>query len=279
MQRTGAGRTAPLERKDEHVHALRFAVTAALGLLVTTARAEIVTRPVEYKQGETVLEGFIAYDTAGPAKRPGVLVVHDWKGLGPGPKARAEQLAREGYVALAADIYGKGVRPAPGKEGATAGPYFKDRGLMRARVRAAFDELSRQPNVDPARIAAIGYCFGGTTVLELARSGAGVVGVVSFHGIVDSPTPADAKNIKGKVLVLHGADDPYVPDTQLKAFEDEMRAARVDWQVVKYSGAVHAFAVVEAGNDPSKGAAYNATADRRSWKAMEDFFAELFAKS
>jgi dienelactone hydrolase len=260
------------------VHALRFAVATALGLLVTTARAEIVTRTVEYKQGDTVLEGFLAYDSAGPAKKPGVLVVHDWKGLGPGPKARAEQLAREGYVAFAADIYGKGVRPAPGKEGATAGPFFKDRALMRSRVRAAFDELSRLPNVDAGRIAAIGYCFGGTTVLELARSGAGVVGVVVFHGILETPTPADAKNIKGKVLVLHGADDPYVPDAQLKAFEDEMRAAKVDWQVVKYSGAVHAFAVVEAGNDPSKGAAYNASADKRSWKAMEDFFAEIFAK-
>jgi dienelactone hydrolase len=260
------------------VHPLRFAVAAALGLLVTTARAEIVTKTVEYKQGETVMEGFLAYDSAGPAKKPGVLVVHDWKGLGPGPKARAEQLAKMGYVAFAADIYGKGGRPAPGKEGATAGAYFKDRALMRSRVVAAFDELSRQPNVDAGRIAAIGYCFGGTTVLELARSGAGVVGTVVFHGILDTPTPADAKNIKGKVLVLHGADDPYVPDAQLKAFEDEMRAAKVDWQVVKYSGAVHAFAVVEAGNDPSKGAAYNATADRRSWKAMEDFFAEIFAK-
>jgi len=261
------------------VHPLRFVVAAALGFLVTSARAEIVTKTVEYKQGDTVLEGFLAYDTAGPARKPGVLVVHDWKGIGPGPKRRAEQLAKEGYVAFAADIYGKGVRPADAKEAsATAGPYFKDRSLARARVRAAFDELARQPNVDPARIAAIGYCFGGMVVLELARSGAGVVGVVSFHGIIDSPTPADAKNIKGKVLVLHGADDPYVPDTQVKAFEDEMRAARVDWQLVKYSGAVHAFAVAEAGNDPSKGAAYNATADRRSWKAMEDFFAEIFAK-
>jgi dienelactone hydrolase len=262
------------------VHALRFAVAAALGLLVTTARAEIVTKTVEYKQGDTVLEGFLAYDSAGPAKRPGVLVVHDWKGLGPGPRNRAEQLAKMGYVAFAADIYGKGVRPVDGKEAAaTSGKYFNDRALMRARVRAAFDELARQPNVDPGRIAAIGYCFGGTTVLELARSGAGVVGTVVFHGILASPNPADAKNIKGKVLVLHGADDPYVPDAQVKAFEDEMRAAGVDWQLVKYSGAVHAFAVVEAGNDPSKGAAYNATADRRSWKAMEDFFAEIFAKS
>jgi dienelactone hydrolase len=113
--------------------------------------------------------------------------------------------------------------------------------------------------------------------LELARSGADVAGVVSFHGVLSNPTPADAKNIKAKTLVLHGADDPVVPDAQVKAFEDEMRAAGVDWQLVAYSGAVHAFTIVEAGNDNSKGSAYNATADRRSWKAMQDFFAEIFA--
>jgi dienelactone hydrolase len=207
-----------------------------------------------------------------------VLVVHDWKGIGPNTKKRVEMLARMGYVALAADIYGKGVRPADAKEAAaTSGKYFKDRSLARARVLAGFQELARQPNVDPKRIAAIGYCFGGMEVLELARSGADLAGVVSFHGILENPTPADAKNIKAKTLILHGADDPYVPDAQVKAFQDEMRAAGVDWQLVAYSGAVHAFTVVEAGNDPSKGAAYNATADRRSWKAMEDFFAEIFA--
>jgi dienelactone hydrolase len=269
---------APVERKDDHVHALRFAVAAALGLFMTSAQAEIVTRTVEYKQGDTVLEGYLAYDTAGPAKKPGVLVVHDWKGIGPNTKLRAEMLAKMGYVAFAADIYGKGVRPVDGKDaGATAGPYFKNRALVRERVAAGFQELARQPNVDPKRIAAIGYCFGGMAVLELARSGADVAGVVSFHGILDNPTPADAKKIKGKTLILHGADDPYVPDAQVKAFADEMRAAGVDWQLVAYSGAVHAFTIPRAGNDNSKGSAYNATADRRSWKAMEDFFAEVFA--
>jgi len=260
------------------VHALRFAVAAALGLLVTSARAEIVTRTVEYKQGDTVLEGFVTYDTAGPAKKPGVLVVHDWMGVSGDTKRRAGMLAKMGYVAFAADIYGKGVRPADGKEaGATAGKYKGDRALLRARVMAGFQELSRMPQVDPKRIAAIGYCFGGTTALELARSGAEVVGVVSFHGGLDNPTPADAKKIKGKTLVLHGADDPYVPDAEVKAFQDEMRTAGVDWTFVSYSGAVHAFTVVGAGNDNSKGAAFNATADRRSWKAMEEFFAEVFA--
>jgi dienelactone hydrolase len=269
---------APVERKDDHVHALRFVVAAALGLFMTSARAEIVTRTVDYKQGETVLEGFLAYDTAGPARKPGVLVVHDWKGIGPNTRLRTEMLAKMGYVAFAADIYGKGVRPVDGKEaGATAGPYFKNRPLVRDRVAAGFQYLASQPNVDPRRTAAIGYCFGGMSVLELARSGADVGGVVSFHGILENPTPADAKKIKGKTLILHGADDPYVPDAQVKAFADEMRATGVDWQLVAYSGAVHAFTIREAGNDNSKGAAFNATADRRSWKAMEDFFAEIFA--
>lgn len=261
------------------MHALRFAVAAALGLLVTTARAEIVTRTVEYKQGDTVLEGFLAYEAGGPARKPGVLVVHDWLGVSADTRKRAEQLARMGFVAFAADVYGKGVRPASGKEAAPlAGKYKADRALLRARVMAGFDELARQPNVDPARIAAIGYCFGGTTVLELARAGAKVVGVVSFHGGLDSPNPADGKNIKGKVLALHGADDPFVSEADLKAFEQELRSNGVDWQLVKYGGAVHSFTIVGAGNDNSKGAAYNAAADRRSWKAMEDFFAEIFAK-
>jgi dienelactone hydrolase len=262
------------------VHALRFAVAAALGLLVTTARAEIVTRTVEYKQGDTVLEGFLAYDGAGPARKPGVLVVHDWLGVSADTRKRAEQLAKRGYVAFAADIYGKGVRPASGKEaGPLAGKFKADRQLLRARVVAGFDELARQPNVDPNRIAAIGYCFGGTTVIELARAGASTVAVVSFHGGLDSPTPADGKNIKGKVLALHGADDPFVSAADLAAFEQEMRSNGVDWQLVKYGGAVHSFTIVGAGNDNSKGAAYNASADRRSWKAMEDLFAEVLTRS
>jgi dienelactone hydrolase len=258
-----------------------LAVAAVLGLAVTSARAEIVSRNVEYRQGDAVLEGFLAYDTAGPAKKPGVLVVHDWLGVSADTRKRVEMLARMGYVAFAADVYGKGVRPANGKEaGPLAGQYKAgDRALLRARVMAGFQELSRQPNVDPTRIAAIGFCFGGTTVLELARSGADVVGVVSFHGGLDASPSAPSRKVKAKVLALHGADDPYVPDAQVKAFEDEMRASGVDWTLVKYSGAVHAFTVVSAGNDNSKGAAYNATADRRSWKAMEDFFAEIFAGS
>ncbi len=248
----------------------------AMALLTSTARAEIVTRTVEYRAGDAVLEGLVSFDTAGPAKKPGVVVVHDWMGVGPYVRSRAEQLAALGYVAFAADIYGKGVRPANAKEAsAQAGKFKADRPLLRARVTAALAELRRQPNVAATRVAAIGYCFGGTAALELARSGAEVAGVVTFHGGLDSPTPADAKNIKAKVLALHGADDPFVPPAQVQAFEEEMRGGGVDWQLVKYSGAVHSFTLPDAGSDNSKGAAYNATADRRSWEAMKTFFNEV----
>jgi dienelactone hydrolase len=252
-------------------------LTLSMTLLTSTASAEIVTRTVEYRQGDAVLEGYLAYDSAGPARRPGVLVVHEWTGINPYVRMRVERLAALGYVAFAADIYGKGIRPETPKEaGALAGRYKGDRPLLRARVRAGLDELRRQPGVDGARVAAIGYCFGGTTVLELARSGADVRGVVSFHGGLDTPTPGDAAAIKAKVLALHGADDPYVPAAQVQAFEEEMRAGGVDWQLTKYSGAVHSFTNPGAGSDTSKGAAYNAAADRRSWEAMKAFFAELF---
>ena len=164
---------------------------ATLALL--SARGDIVSRAVEYKQGDTVLEGVSVYDDAIAGKRPAVLVVHQWKGLGDYEKKRAEMLARMGYNVLAADIYGKGVRPpTPAAAGAEAGKFKNDRALLRARVRAGFDWLAKQELTDPKRIAAIGYCFGGTTVLELARSGAEVAGVVSFHGGLSSPTPTRA---------------------------------------------------------------------------------------
>jgi len=252
-------------------------LAAFLIMASLSARSEIVSKPVEYKQGDTVLEGWSVYDDAIQGKRPAVLVVHQWKGLGDYEKKRAEMLARLGYNVFAADIYGKGIRPqTPQAAGAEAGRYKNDRALLRARVRAGLDVLMSQELTDPKRIAAIGYCFGGTTVLELARSGADIVGVVSFHGGLSSPTPGDAKTIKAKVLALHGADDPNVPPKEVAAFEDEMRQGGVDWQLVAYGGAVHSFTDWNAGNDNSKGAAYNERADRRSWEAMKQFFAELF---
>ena len=151
-----------------------------------------------------------------------------------------------------------------------------DRPLMRERINAALATLNKNPLVDSARVAAIGYCFGGTTVLELARSGADIAGVVSFHGGLDAPDPMDGKNIKGKVLVCHGADDRASSPQDITAFENEMRQGGVDWQLIKYGGAVHAFTQPMAGNDNSKGAAYNEKADLRSWAAMKQFFAEIF---
>lgn len=254
----------------------RMFCTLLVAASATVSRAAIHTETIDYKQGDATLEGFVAYDDAIQGQRPGVLVVHQWMGLTDYEKKRAETLAHLGYVAFCADIYGKGIRPASTQEpGALAGKYKGDRQLLRASVTAALAVLRQQALVDQKRVAAIGYCFGGTTVIELARSGADVAGIVSFHGGLDSPAPADGKNIKCKVLVCHGADDPFESTQDMAAFESEMRTAGVDWQLIKYGGAVHSFTQPNAGNDNSKGAAYNERADKRSWEAMTQFFAEI----
>lgn len=251
----------------------------SLLLVGLTLRAEVQTRSIEYRQADTVLEGFLAYDDSVVGKRPGILIVHQWKGLGSYEKKRAEMLARLGYTAFAVDIYGKGIRPDNAKDaGALAGKYKEDRALLRARAAAGLEVLEKHELTDPQRVAAIGYCFGGTTVLELARSGADLAGVVSFHGGLSTPRPEDATKIRGKVLALHGADDPFVKSAEVASFQDEMRQAKVDWQLVAYGGAVHSFTDWNAGHDNSKGAAYNEKADHRSWDAMKTFFAELFEK-
>jgi dienelactone hydrolase len=241
------------------------------------SRAAIYTETVEYKQGDATLEGVLTYDTAVTGRRPGVLVVHQWKGLTDYEKKRAEMLAKLGYNVFCADIYGKGIRPAdPKAAAAEAGKYKSNRQLLRARANAGLDVLRKHTMTDPKRIAAIGYCFGGTTVIELARSGAEIAGVVSFHGALDSLNPSDGRNIKCNVLALHGADDPFVPAKDVAAFEDEMRQAKVDWQLMKFGGAVHSFTDWNAGSDNSKGAAYQEKADHRSWEAMKEFLAEIF---
>lgn len=260
---------------------MKYCLLAVMMILVAqTAQARVVTKTVEYRQGDTVLEGYLAYDDSVKGKRPGVLVIHEWTGVGPYVKKRAKQLAAMGYVAFAADIYGKGVRPATPELAAKEAAKYRgaDRGLIRARGAAGLDRLASFAKVDPGRLAVIGYCFGGTAALELARSGANLRGTVSFHGGLDTPVPADALKIKGKVLVLHGADDPNVPPPQVAAFQQEMRLAKANWEMVYYGGAVHSFTNPDSGDDPTKGAAYNAQADRRSWEEMKLFFAEVFAK-
>jgi dienelactone hydrolase len=255
---------------------LEFAALLALGCALSVG-AQVHMEAVDYKDGDTVLEGWSACDASITGKRPGVLIIHQWMGLTDYEKKRAGMLAKMGYNVFAADIYGKDVRPTDTKSaGAQAGKYKADRDLLRRRANAGLAVLRQSELTDPQHIAAIGYCFGGTAVIELARSGADIAGVVSFHGGLDSPKPGDGRNIRCKVLALQGADDPFVSAKDIAAFEDEMRQAHVDWQLVRYGGAVHSFTQWNAGSDNSKGAAYNEKADKRSWEAMKAFFAEIF---
>ena len=247
-------------------------------LFTMAAQAKVIVEKVEYKDGDTVLEGMIVADQAKlkNKKAPGVVVFHDWKGVGEYVQMRAEQLAEMGYVAFVADVYGKGVRPKDNKEaGAQAGKYKGDRSLMRSRVKAAYDTLAKSKFVEADKISATGYCFGGTAALEAARMGLPLKGVVSFHGGLTSDDPADAKKIKAKVLVLHGAIDPNVPPDEVEQFQKEMNDAKVDYQFTAYANAVHAFTEKHAGNDNSKGAAYNELADKRSFIAAKEFLAEV----
>ncbi|WP_137935887.1 dienelactone hydrolase family protein [Chitinivorax sp. B] len=255
-------------------------LTVTLGMLLlalSQAALAVKGEVVNYKQGDTELEGYVVWPDKLDGKRPAVLIVHDWTGVGDYVKGRAKQLAELGYVAFAADIYGKGIRPAFGPEASkVSGQYYKDRPLLHARLSAGLDWLKSRKEVNTDKIASMGYCFGGMAALELARLGAPVVGAISFHGNLSNPTPETAKNIKGKVLVLHGAIDPFVKPEQVDGFMKEMNAANIDYQFIAYSGAVHSFTQPHVGTDISKGTAYNANADRRSFDAMKLFLTEVF---
>lgn len=242
-----------------------------------TSQAAVKTETVEYKQGETVLKGYLAYDDATPAKRPGVLVVHEWWGLDDYAKRRTEQLAKAGYVAFALDMYGEGRNtPHPEKAGEWSSAVARDPEAAAARFQAGLDQLRKQPRVDPAKVAAIGYCFGGGVVLKRAMAGADLSGVVSFHGALPAdPVPAGAA-VKAKVLVCNGADDGFITPEQIAAFQKNLTQAKADWQFVNYSGAKHSFTNPNAAAFGIDALAYNEAADRRSWQAMLSFFGEIF---
>jgi dienelactone hydrolase len=266
---------------------------AVVLLLVATASAQpapvIETRvlPITYQSGpatrptdSVIGECFLAWDASVRTPRPGVLVFPEWWGLTEYAKARARQLAELGYVALAVDVYGNGQTTEDAGQAAQLANGFKsNRALLRQRGIDAMSTLRRLNEVDPKRTAAIGYCFGGTAALELARSGADVRAVVSFHGDLSTPTAADARNIRASILVLHGALDPYVPAKAVEAFEAEMASARVDYLLISYANAVHSFTNPAAGADASKGAAYNRLADERSWGHMRLFLEERLLRA
>ena len=236
----------------------------------------MITQTLDYSDGDTELEAYVAFEAA-DTQKPLVLIAHDWTGRREFATQAAERIAAMGYVGLALDMYGKGVFGADGDTDGNAAlmsPFAEDRGLLRRRIRAALVTGRNIPQVDPTRVAAMGYCFGGMCVLELARSGADVLGVVSIHGILAA---GDSKNedIKAKVLCLHGHDDPMVPPEQVLAFETEMTEAGADWQVHVYGSTMHAF-TNPAANNPDFGTVYSATAEQRSYQSLENFLAELF---
>ncbi len=249
----------------------RFFLAAIITALATASFAEIKTKTFDYNHDGTVLEGFVAWDDSKTGPRPGVMIVHDWDGLNGYEQTRAKMLAELGYVGFAVDIYGKDSRPKTQQEnGQQAGKYRGDLPLFRGRMKAALEAMKGMTDmVDPAKTAAIGYCFGGGGVLEMARAGMDVNGVVSFHGGLSTTMPATEGGVKSKVMVCHAMQDPSVPRDQFNKFLDEMRDAKVDYQLVAFNEDVHPFTVIG-------GPSYRPDADRRSWAAMQDFFKEIF---
>jgi dienelactone hydrolase len=245
---------------------------------LTTATAEVQTKEVTYTHDGVTFKGFLAWDNAQQGKRPGVLVVHEWWGLNDYARERAKQLAKMGYVAFACDMYGEGKSTQhPQEAGQMAGAVRQNMQTWRGRALASLKILQDNEMVDAQQLAAIGYCFGGSTVLQLAYSGADLKAVVSFHGAVQVPNEEQAKAIKAKILYCHGALDSFIPDDQIQKMRKALDAAKVDYQVVYYGGAVHSFTVPHAEKSGQPGIAYQEAADRRSWQHMQMLFHEVFS--
>lgn len=248
-------------------------------LTASIARADIQAEPVAYQHDNNTFQGILVYDDEAEGKRPAVLVCPEWYGVNDFAKNRAEALAKLGYAAFVVDPYGKGIQAKTVEEASKrSGALKADRDELKARVRAAYDAVRKHKLVDPQRIAAIGFCFGGTTALELARSGADIDGVASFHGSLNTPNPDEAKNIKAEVLILHGGADPFVPDSEVADFVESMRRHDVNYQLNVYGGAVHSFTNPNADKAGLKGVAYDEQAANRSWAELRIFLDELFRK-
>ena len=233
-------------------------------------------RLIEYRDGDVVLEGKLAWDDSVPGPRPGILVSHAWSGRSDYEEGKANALADLGYTAFALDLYGKGVRGSnPEENGALMQPFLEDRAMLQKRLLLALATLRAQDEVDDSKIAAIGFCFGGLCVLDIARTGEDIAGVVSFHGLLAAPDNTAGNTITAKVLVLHGWDDPMATPDGVIELSKELTAMRADWQLHAYGNTVHAF-TNPAANDKAMGTIYDADADRRSWIAMQNFLEELF---
>lgn len=234
------------------------------------------TEKLEYRDGDTLLEAYVSWNPQNQDKQPAVLVAPDWSGKNHFSCGKADKLAELGYVGFALDMYGKGVIGKTKEEkSALIQPFMQNRHLLLQRMLAAFDTVKQLPTVDSRQIGAIGFCFGGLCVLDLARSGAEVKGVVSFHGLLQPPENYTIKPINAKILALHGFDDPMVTPDVVMRFGEEMTEAKANWELDMYGNTMHAFANPEA-NDPSFGTVYNKQADARSWIAMREFFKETF---
>lgn len=236
------------------------------------------TEKIEYYDGDVLLEGHYAYDDNINGRRPAVLIAHDWSGKTEFTCDKANKLAELGYVGFALDMYGKGKTGETKEEKiALMNPLIQNRALLQKRILSAYEAVKKLDKVATSSIGAMGFCFGGLCVLDLARSGADVKGVVSFHGLLHAPDDVIPHPIQSKILVMHGYDDPMVTPDKINLFADEMNQARVDWQFHIFSHTMHAFTNPKA-NDPAFGTVYNKTADQRSWLLMKEFFRETLGK-